>query len=1188
MSQIVVKQVIKRNGSIVAFNLDKIKEAIIKAFKATNEQFDSSSLSSLLLKIQDKIKEDKVNVETIQDVVETELINFNHTVGKAYILYRHEHELLRQERKEGKDGDYHSLVEECMKYFDNDPYRYFIYLRTYSKWLDHLGRRETWVETVDRYMNYMKERLSRINKSLSDEDFKEIREAILKMEVMPSMRLLQFAGSCVDRNDLYAYNCSFGTPRNFSDIRDAMYILMCGTGFGFSVEKVHVDHFPMIETQLSLPEGKDLDKKEKLKVWKEVFGTAKEGVCPLSGDSISILNFTLSPLGEKKEELKPVSYLAAPYTFKPTYIIDDTKEAWCDALLFGLKSWSMGRDVTFDYSRIRKAGTRLKGTGGRASGPGPLIDLLDFVKERMIKRQGMKLRSLDIHDILCKVGQIVEAGNVRRSACLSLSDLNDEEMRKCKSGNFWDTDSQRFLANNSAVYTKKPTDEEFMEEWLSLIKSRSGERGIFNRHSIIKNLPERRTKSLGSKIQFMGANPCLPADTSVMTSHGLKPIKELVGKPFVAVVHGQEYPSTKEGFWSQGKKKIYKVTLDSGLSFKGTANHQFSTEIIEGTRKNKVKRVIWRAIEELKENDSITISNNVGYKWKDGDGTYDEGYFCGQLIGDGTFTKAKDEKGKDVPTVCLWIDPKTDPETQPPYQILTRYAKTLKTRSDFNGFCAVTKTEKYIKYSMRATAFCDLAEKYGIKRLEKKVPESCSYDFARGMLSGLFDSDGTVANDVKKNAYIRLSQNDTGRLEAVQRLLLAMGIVSKIYKNRRAAGPRMMPDGRGGEKLYDCKTFHELSISKEDLIKFRDIIGFNEPAKKEKLESLIKSYKRGPMKTVWTAKVSKIEEVGEEEVFDCTIADASAFSANGLVSANCNEIWLQPSGLCNLTTIVCRPNDTESSLLKKIRLAAILGTYQATLTNINYVSPLYKKNAEEERLLGVSMTGQFDCPAVRNKETLTKLKEEVLKVNEKYANLLGIPISTAVTAVKPEGTVSEMVGSASGMHARFSNYYVRRVRINSSDPLCHMMKDQGVKWSPEVGQTELNHSTAVFEFPIKAPEKAIIRDDVKALDMLEYWCLLKVYYCEHNPSVTVDVGPDEWIDCQQWVMKNWDIVGGISFLPRSDHIYKLAPFEKISKEEYDKKEKVKVDYSKLVYYEKDDTTDRKAEVACAGKDGCNI
>jgi ribonucleoside-diphosphate reductase alpha chain len=302
----------------------------------------------------------------------------------------------------------------------------------------------------------------------------------------------------------------------------------------------------------------------------------------------------------------------------------------------------------------------------------------------------------------------------------------------------------------------------------------------------------------------------------------------------------------------------------------------------------------------------------------------------------------------------------------------------------------------------------------------------------------------------------------------------------------------------------------------------------------------------------------------------------------------CGEIILRPFGLCNLTTIVCRPQDTEKDLLRKIRLAAILGTYQSTLTNINYVNPLYKKNAEEERLLGVSMTGQFDCPAVRNKETLSKLKNEAVAVNAQYAKILDIPASLAVTAVKPEGTVSEMVGAASGMHARFSKYYIRRVRINATDPLCQMMKEQGVPWDPENGQSTNNHNTAVFRFPVASPKQAITRDDVKALDMLDYWRILKQYYCEHNPSVTVDVGQDEWIDCQQWIMKNWSLVGGISFLPRSDHVYTLAPFEKITEEQYNKMPKVTVDYGKIIYYEKEDKTDRKGELACAGKDGCSL
>ncbi len=322
-----------------------------------------------------------------------------------------------------------------------------------------------------------------------------------------------------------------------------------------------------------------------------------------------------------------------------------------------------------------------------------------------------------------------------------------------------------------------------------------------------------------------------------------------------------------------------------------------------------------------------------------------------------------------------------------------------------------------------------------------------------------------------------------------------------------------------------------------------------------------------------------------DTVINESIPDRYADLGFKTISTNpCGEIILQPKQFCNLTEVVARSNDTEKSLLRKVRLAAILGTYQASLSNFSYISEEWKKNIEDERLLGVSITGVWDSKAARDPKVLQKLRTEVNKVNKQYAKKLGINSATATTSVKPSGTLSSVVNSSSGMHARHAPYYVRRVRITTTDSLFKMLKDQGVPAYPEVGQTAETAHTWVLEFPVKAPAHSTFSSDLSAIEQLEHWKKVKVNYTEHNPSVTVSIGDDEWIGVADWVYDNWEIVGGLSFLPRNDHVYQLAPFEEITKEEFERREKevAHIDFSKLPLYELKDETDVKKELACAG------
>ena len=702
-----IKSIRKRTGEVVAFDLEIIARAILKAFEVSQEggEVEAQKVANIvfrtLLNFRSELVEKNKNakflptVEMIQDMVEKELMTNGFTnTAKKYILYRSKRSELRAAFGPVPES-VKQAVEESSKYFAS-PYSEYIFYQFYSRWVPELGRRETWIEVVDRYMSYMKENLG--NK-LSVKEYSDVREAILNQDICPSMRLFWSAGKAARNSNVWAYNCAYIAPTCPQDLGEIMYVSMCGAGLGFAVEWENVQQFPQIKKQ------------------------TKE---------------------------KPISH-----------VVEDSKEGWANAFVLGLKSWFDGRDVKFDYSMIRPAGARLETAGGKASGPQPLIDLMDFAKRKILSKQGRRLSNLDMHDIICQIGMIVVAGGVRRSALISLSELEDMEMRDSKKGQFYLTEGQRSMANNSAVYNSKPSAEEFLNEWTSLVKSKSGERGIFNRGGLEKQLPARR----------------------------------------------------------------------------------------------------WEAI--------------------------------------------KDERQ----------------------------------------------------------------------------------------------------------------------------------------------------------------------------------IGMNP----------------------------------------------------------CGEIYLRSKQFCNLTNVVIRPKDTVATLKRKMELATLLGTYQSTLTNFGYLSKKWKENCEEERLLGVTLNGYYDNPVVRDDKVLDTLREYSIEVNQKYAKRFGINPSTAITSMKPGGNSGQLLRAGSGLHPWYAPYFIRRVRISHTDTLLKMARDQGVPCLPEVGQPAETATTFVLEFPVKAPEGAIFKDEVSALDLLKEWKRVKVHYVEHNPSATIYVGPDEWLAVGNFVYENWDWVGGLSFLPRSDHVYQLAP-----------------------------------------------
>ncbi len=628
-------------------------------------------------------------------------------------------------------------------------YQNFIALSRYARWKDDEQRRETWIETVDRYMDYMDNHLkTNYNYTITKALKEKLNESIVSLGTMPSMRALMTAGIALDRCHVAGYNCSYipvDSPRSFDE---CMYILMCGTGVGFSVERENVDKLPVVN--------------------------------------------------EHFEQSSTVIKVA------------DSRPGWSRALRELISLLYAGQIPTWDVSEVRPAGARLKTFGGRASGPAPLIDLFKFCIQKFEGAKGRRLFPIECHDIMCKIGEVVVVGGVRRSALISLSNLGDDQMRHAKSGQWWENEGQRALANNSVAFKGKPEMGTFMREWTSLYESKSGERGIFNR----------------------------------------------------------------------------------------------------------------------------------------------------------------------------------------------------------------------------------------------------------------------------KAAKVKASEN--GRRE----------------------------------------TEHE---------------------------------------------------------FGCN---------------PCSEIILRPYQFCNLTEVVARETDDIVSLKDKVRMATILGTFQSTLTDFKYLRKVWKSNTEEERLLGVSLTGILDCPVLSPDNSnlsfnLQLLKEVAVETNKKIAKDLGIPQSTAITCIKPSGTVSQLVDSASGIHARHNPFYVRTVRGDNKDPLTQFMKESGIPAEPDVMKPD---STTVFSFPMKSPTGAITRTEMTAVQQLEYWLMFQRSWCEHKPSVTISVKEDEWMDVGAWVYRNFDEVSGISFLPFSDHTYAQAPYQDINEEEYKElhsKMPTSIDWSKLADFEKEDTTSGSKELACTA-DACEM
>lgn len=941
-------------------------------------------------------------------------------------------------------------------------YQQFIHISRYARWLDDKQRRETWDETVSRYCDFFSKRFEG---KYDDVIYNELKPSILNVEVLPSLRALMTAGHALERENIAGYNCAYiavSSKRNFSEI---LYILMNGTGCGFSCERQEVANLPTIPEKLTK-----------------------------NGDVI---------------------------------VVEDSKLGWAKAYNKLINSLYDGDIPEFDYSKVRPAGARLKTFGGRASGPKPLKKLFDFTIEAFKKSTGRKLQSIEVHDIVCTIAETIVVGGVRRSALISLSNLSDQRMRDAKSGQWWIEHPERALANNSIAYTEKPEPEIFMEEWLALVKSKSGERGIFNRVSAQKQADKwgKRDPSLA-----YGVNPCcVTGDTLILTDKGHVPIIETVGKDIV-IWNGEQW-SEVTPFYA-GNHDTYVVELSDGTEIACTGNHKFV--LADGYR----GRTFRKTTDELNVGDKLAkfsmpvVSEGIDYEID----AYSQGFYSGDGNTNYEFSSVY----------------------EPKYPCIPRLIGT---------FGSEDKENKKIRW------------RHGEMLPKNFVPIGGSLNYCLNWLAGILDSDGTVTRDKNGNGF-QIAAVDKKFLLDIKLMLTRMGVRAKVVR-AHDEGMRVMPDGHGGRAEYFCQTSSRLLIGNMDVYKLGKM-----GLKTERLEW----HKNPPQRDArqFVSVVSVAPHTKQDVYcFEEQINHTGTF--NGIVTGQ-SEIILRPTGqMCNLSTIIVRAEDDKESLKKKARLATILGTLQASLTDFHFIGENWKRNTTEEALLGVSLCGIMDNKVMSGqssrmvlKEWLNEIRDHTVEVNAEWAKNLNINPSAAICCVKPEGTSSQMVDAASGIHTRHSKYYLRTVRSDKKDPLYQFMQAKGIYCEDDVMKPETG---AVFYFPIKAPDDCMTRDSLTALEQLDIWLFYQDEWCHHKPSVTISVSDDEWVEVGAWVWKHFDAISGVSFLPKSNHSYTQAPYQEISEVEYNdwiaKHPMPEIDWSELSEFEKEDTTTGTQQYACS-------
>lgn len=947
----------------------------------------------------------------------------------------------------------------------------------YARYLPKEYRRENWEELVDR------------NKNMHIKKFPELKEQIenayrfvYDKKVLPSMRSMQFAGKPVEINNTRIFNCAYLPVDNWVAFSEIMFLLLGGTGVGFSVQRHHVEQLPEI--------------------------------------------------------IKP-----NPKQTK-RYLVGDSIEGWADSVRALMKSYFRGGPkIEFDFSDIRPKGALLITSGGKAPGPGPLKECLIKIENILdAKQNGDKLSSIEIHDIVCFIADAVLAGGIRRAALISLFSADDEEMLSCKSGDWYELNPQRGRANNSAVLLRhKITRKFFMGLWEKVEFSNAGEPGILFTND--KNL---------------GTNPCKPLYSKILTPTGYITFEQARKLSSLEVVlPNGKIARASLPFKTGENKKIMKFDLSNGSSIYGTENHLHQTENGE-----------WKRLDEFSIGDHMKFSNPNIHKdfLVENNKEYEDGMLSGWIIGDGWFFKQKDDK--KVAGMCFGVNE---------LDVVALFEKTfeIKTKPHYQkpNTCRVFTTKKH--------EFIDILEKIGISYEDKLNIEwlrQKSKSFKIGFLRALFTADGSA----RRQNNCELYSVNKKMLEVVFDVLNEFGIHSTIclHNNERYY---LGKDG----KQRNNKASYKINVYAGQFKR----IGFLSEFKNGLLE---KQEAKPIYRHEDNVRITNIEEeFSYEDVYDIEVYDEShSFLDNGIVSHNCVEISLKPNQFCNLCEINVSNIESQEDLNARASAAAFIGTLQASYTNFHYLRPIWKKTTEKEALLGIGATGiASGVFATLDTEQAVRI---VLEENERVAKLIGINKAARTTCVKPSGTTSLVLGTSSGIHAWYADFYIRRIRVGKNESIYPYLKEN----HPELLEDDFfrPNEMACICLPQKAPTGAINRNE-EVIDFLERVKLVSQKWVlpghrtgdnTHNVSATISIKPDEWDKVGKWMWDNREFYNGLSCLPMDTGTYKQTPFEEITEEQYNKLIHSLKAINLDNVFENHDDTNLQGEIACAGPNGCEI
>ena len=942
--------------------------------------------------------------------------------------------------------------------------------RTYAKFLPHLGRREALEETINRNMAMHLDRFPKLSKEIL-----KAYSNVHNLYVMPSMRGMQFAGDAVLKNNIRLYNCSFANMDDIRTFGEAVFILLSGAGFGFSVQQRHVQNLP------------------------KIIVPREEG----------------------------------------TFVVQDSIMGWAQAVDMLIEAYMLGRvRPNFDFSHIRPKGSYLVTTGAKAPGPEPLKKALELVEARLKLSIGRKLKSIEVYDLICILSDAVYAGGIRRAALICLFDKTDNEMLQAKKGDWWVKSPWRARSNNSAsMLRSETTKEEFLHVYKACKDSGSGEPGFIWTNNL-----------------DYGTNPCKPLYSLILSKDGYITFEQALKKDNLIIMGiDGKWKEASKPFKTGVKQQIYKILLSNGTSLYGTGNHLHMDA--DGN---------WRRLDQFSVKDRVRYANpvihdiNVSEENQD---NYNDGILAGWVHADGWFHPRSDNPGSTV-GLCLGVN-----EFDMANFFSKVFAINFKPHGQKPDTCKVFSSHKK-ELAKRLEGFGMTYDKSNLTWVYGK-PQ----DFKLGFIKAVFTADGSVRGE---NA-VELYSTRKSALEVISNVLREFGVYNSI-STHGAAKSYIAKDG----KVRNNATCYKLRVHAGQ---FKQI-GF---LSKFKSDLLSKQEVKEPYRYIDFQTIKEITPNFDiQDVYDITVYDDThAFYDTGVVTHNCAEISLNSLQFCNLTTINQTGITTEKHLMDRVHAATLLGTLQATYTDFPYLRPGWKETTEREALLGVSFTGVADNLGFMTTDMLEKAARYAVEVNAKYAQKLGISPAARVTTLKPEGTSSCVLGSSSGIHARHSPYYIRRIRMNKDDALAVYLRSV----VPDLVEDDKMGSGVVVSIPQESPKGALVREEETALSAFfrallynQSWITPGHVYGDnmHNVSVTISVKDDEWMDLGAELWRYRDSYCGVSLLPYDGGTYIQAPFEECDEQTFRKMESLVHEVDLKQVREVEDNTNRVEQIACAG------